>query len=61
MEQLQDPRVQVSQRVLNWLLEADEPSVRYETLVHLLGSIENESVAEKTRQLIGKRMGRQDS
>ena len=55
MEQLQDPRVQVSQRVLNWLLEADEPSVRLETLVHLLGSIENESAAEKTRPLIGKR------
>ena len=53
-EQLQDPRVQVSQSVLNRLLEDNEPSVRYETLVHLLGSIENESVAEKTGQLIGK-------
>src|SRR6266566_4730154 len=55
MEQLQDPRVQVSQGVLNWLLEVDEPSIRYETLVHLLGSMENESVVEETGRLIGKR------
>jgi len=55
MEQLQDLRVQVSQGVLNWLLEADEPSVRYQTLVHLLGSRENQSFAEETGRLIGKR------
>jgi hypothetical protein len=53
MEQLQDPRGQVSQGVLNWLLEADEPSVRNETLVHVLEIVENEWVVEKTGELIG--------
>src|SRR5947209_4863912 len=57
MEQLQhqNPRVQVSQSVLDWLLEEDEPSVRHQTLVHLLGKSENQPVVEKTGRLIGKR------
>ncbi len=53
--QLQNLRVQVSQGVLDWLLEEDEPSVRHQTLVHLLGSSENQSLVEETRRLIGKR------
>ncbi len=49
----QTSKVSVSQRVLDWLLEEDEPSGRYETLVHLLGKSESEPSTEKTKELIG--------
>src|SRR5438046_8955892 len=55
LAQVQVPRVAVSKAVLDWLLEEDEPSARYETLVRLLGRNENEPSVRTTRSLIGTR------
>ena len=55
MAQIQVPRITVSKAVLDWLLEEDEPSARYETLVRLLGREENEPSVRTTRSLIGTR------
>jgi hypothetical protein len=49
----QTGRTSISQRVLDWLLEEDEPSARYETLVHLRGRSESEPSVENARKLIG--------
>ncbi len=51
---LQVPSLGVSRTVLDWLLEENEPSVRYHTLVHLLNRDETEAAVEKTRGLIGQ-------
>ena len=42
-----------SRSLIDWLLEENEPSVRYETLVQLLGRDESETSTEKARALIG--------
>jgi len=55
LAQVQVPRVAVSKSVLDWLLEEDEPSARYETLVRLLGRDENEPSVRTARGLIGTR------
>lgn len=54
LEQLQVRNIEVSPSVLNWLLEEGEPSVRYSTLVHLLGRGLDDVEVERARGLIGK-------
>jgi hypothetical protein len=41
--------------VIDWLLEEDEPSVRYHTISLLLGQNESESSVRKARDLIGSK------
>lgn len=53
--QIQVPRVSAPKVVIDWLLEENEPSVRYETLVRLLGKKESEPSVTKTRELMGNR------
>ncbi len=45
---------QVSQNVLDWLLEENEPSVRYHALTQLLERTQNDVQVEKTGASIGK-------
>jgi hypothetical protein len=52
---LQVPRVTASKSVIDWLLEEDEPSVRYHTISQLLGQNESESSGRKARDLIGSK------
>ncbi len=54
MEQLQTPRVTVSQNLLDWLLEDSEPSARYHSLVQLLDSSEKDVAVQESRALVGK-------
>ncbi len=42
-----------SKPVIDWLLEENEPSARYETLAGLLDKDENDPVVRKTRGMIG--------
>ncbi len=53
LQQLEPTKMRTSQSVLNWLLEEDEPSVRYQTLVHLRGRSENEPSVDETKKLVG--------
>ncbi len=54
MQQLQVRKASVPQGVLNWLLEEDEPSVRYETLVRLQDRGEDEKSVVSTKDRIGR-------
>src|SRR3989442_1288524 len=54
MQDLQFPAFRVSQGLLDWLLQGDEPSVRYHTLVQLLGKDENSREAEDAERQIGR-------
>ncbi len=54
LEQLQVRKVEVSPVVLDWLLEEEESSVRYNTLVHLLGREPRDVEVERARNLIGR-------
>jgi len=54
MEVFQLPNGQASKRLLDWLLERDEPSVRYQTLVELLEKSERDTVVQDTKQRIGQ-------
>ncbi len=54
MQQVQIPRVSVSSSVLSWLLEEDEPSVRYRTLADLQERGQNDQSVVTTRNRIGK-------
>ena len=54
MEQLQVPRIIVSDGLLNWLLEESEPSVRYQTLLGLVGEDAHSARSQKTKELIGE-------
>jgi len=54
LAQVQVPKISVSNSVLNWLLDEDEPSVRYTTLVDLQGRDPDDSAVVKTRERIGK-------
>ena len=54
MQQIQIPKVSVSNNVLNWLLEEDEPSARYHTLVDLQERGQNDQRVVSTRNRIGK-------
>src|SRR5215467_5513255 len=53
MQQMQVPRITASDGLLHWLLEENEPSVRYHTLSGLLGEDRNESRSRKAHELIG--------
>lgn len=53
MQQLQVPRVTASKSVIDWLLEEEEPTVRYQTLSLLLNRDESESSVRKARDLVG--------
>ena len=44
----------VPRNVLEWLLEENEPSVRYETLIQLLGKDEKEGAVTQTQDQIGQ-------
>ena len=55
MEQLQVPKITVSERILNWLLEENEPSVRYHALLDLVGEDSHNARLQKARELIGER------
>lgn len=54
LEQVLIPNVAVSSSVLNWLLEEDEPSVRYHTMVDLLGRERDAADVQRTRDIIGR-------
>ncbi len=54
LEQLQARKVEVSPAVVDWLLEEKEPSVRYNTLVHLLEREPRDVEVERAGSLIGK-------
>src|SRR5712692_1494787 len=54
MQDLQFPAFRVSQGLLDWLLQGDEPSVRYHTLVQLLGKDETSREAEDAKQQISR-------
>jgi len=54
MQQVQVPKVSVSSSVLNWLLEDDEPSARYQTLVDLQERGQNDQSVLSARNRIGK-------
>lgn len=54
MQQIQIPKVSVSNNVLNWLLEEDEPSARYHVLVDLQERGQNDQRVVSTRNRIGK-------
>jgi len=54
MQDLQFPTFRVSKSLLDWLLQADEPSVRYHTLVQLLGKDETSREAEDAERQIGR-------
>ena len=51
--QVQLEQVPASKGVIDWLLEDDEPSAQYVTLVQLLGMNEREPLAAKAREQIG--------
>jgi len=53
LQQLQIPRVTASKALIDWLLDEDEPSVRYETLTELLGRDPTELSVKKTHDMIG--------
>jgi hypothetical protein len=53
LQQVQVPRVTASKPVIDWLLEDDEPSVRYATLTQLLDTAESESSVRITKGQIG--------
>ena len=53
MQQLQTPKVNVPESVVDWLLEENEPSARYETLVQLLEKTQNDESVRRTRDQIG--------
>ena len=55
MEQLEVPKVSVSEGLRNWLLEESEPSVRYCTFVELEGEDSDSNSIQKTMQLIGEK------
>ncbi len=55
MEQLQAGGLSVSRGLLDWLLEEDEPSVRYHVLTQLLDGGQGEVQVENARTSIGKR------
>lgn len=42
-------------KTLNWLLEEDQPSIRYLTLTQLLGKPEDDSEVRRAKQMIPKR------
>ncbi len=54
MEQVQVHKVEAPQMVLDWLLEEEEPSVRYNTLVHLLERDQGDVEVERAKSRIGK-------
>src|SRR5438876_11581895 len=54
LQQVQVPKVSVSNSVLNWLLEEDEPSARYHTLVDLQERGENDQSVAGTLNRIGR-------
>src|SRR2546422_10410969 len=54
LQQVQVPKVSVSNSVLNWLLEEDEPSARYHTLVDLQERGENDQSVISTLNRIGR-------
>ncbi len=54
MQQVQVPRVSISNHVLNWLLEEDEPSARYHALVDLQEKGQNDQSVVSARNHIGK-------
>ena len=54
LQQVQVPKVSVSNSVLNWLLEEDEPSARYHTLVDLQERGENDQSVVSTLNRIGR-------
>ncbi len=54
MQDLQFPAFRVSQGLLDWLLQGDEPSVRYQTLVQLPGKDETSREAEDAERQIGR-------
>src|SRR3989449_2776573 len=54
MQQVQVPKVSVSNSVLNWLLEEDEPSARYHALVDLQERSPNDQSVVSTKNRIGK-------
>jgi hypothetical protein len=53
LQQVQIPRVTVSKAIIEWLLEEDEPSVRYETLTQLLGRDGTERSIGEIKSRIG--------
>jgi hypothetical protein len=53
LQQVQVPRVTASKPLIDWLLEEDEPSVRYETLTQLLDREGTEPSVRKTQAQIG--------
>ena len=52
MEQVQVPTIQVEKSLLNWLLEEDEPSVRYQALVQLQEREPHNPMVQKAKDLI---------
>ena len=54
MQQVQVPKVSISNTVLNWLLEEDEPSSRYHTLIDLQERGQNDQSVVDARTRIGK-------
>lgn len=55
MQLVQTPTSIVSKGLLDWLLEENEPSVRYQALTFLLDKKENDDEVVKARELVGKR------
>ena len=54
VQQVQVSKVSVSDSVLNWLLEEDEPSARYHALVDLQERSPNDQSIVSTKNRIGK-------
>ena len=54
LQQVQVPKISISNTVLNWLLEEDEPSARYRTLADLQERGQNDQSVVTTRNRIGK-------
>src|SRR2546430_14770753 len=54
MQQVQVPKVSISNTVLNWLLEEDEPSSLYHTLIDLQERGQNDQSVVDARTRIGK-------
>ncbi len=55
MEQVQVHRIAASDGLLDWLLEENEPSVRYHTLLNLVSEDSRNSRLLKTKELIGEK------